>query len=520
MIRKFSSSLWVAALALALGISPAAHALIIQNAKDSVTYAKETLPKADPIAKDGVMHYVLGHALSIAAPAGIAAQAADRYFVTFTLDGMVFAASAPAALTGGTFAISSGGAMGDQEVTYRSSAAVAAATTLSGDFTFAISESGGSITRTVVNRELEGTNAKHMESHTGRIMVASALKETVTETDPVTAMADHQFMAFGGTATNPHLKAKLGSLEVGVMTGMVGITPVADDLTTTATNEFVEGRPDTRPRIASFTGTVPSGATDVTADTGTGDDANGIVDRILEIMGGLGATDETKSTATVAGDVSFVKRIGFTMSATDADACPSGTTDIRMPAEAPATGYTDEFMALLVNGEQFNSTGTTGGGDLNLVHNLCLEADGETPIPAGAYTITTSYVALTASAFGPEGATHTLGTIVRDGSSVHIPYLTTYDGYRQRLILRNRNNREVSYTLTFVTESGVTVSPRSITDTLGAGELRTLRVQDLVEITGGSRMAATVSSDAAAGTLDVASTIVNVEDRSTDTIRY
>ena len=520
MIRKFSSSLWVAALALALGISPAAHALIIESAKDSVTYAKETLPKADTIAKDGVTHYTLGHALTVAAPAGIAAQATDRYFVTFTLDGMVLAAAAPATLTGGTFAISSGGAIGDQEVTYRSSAAVTATGSLSGDFTFAISDAGGSITRTVVNRELEGTNARHMESHTGHVMVAPALKETVMETDPVTAMADHQFMAFGGTATNPHLKAKLGSLEVGVMMGMVGVTPVADDPATTGTNEFVEGRPDTRPRNAAFTGTVPNGGDDsgLTPDDGTAADANGIVDHISEIMMGLAATDTTKSTATVAGDVSFVKRIGFTMSATDADACPSATTDIRMMAEAPATGYTNEFMALLVNGDQFNSTGADA--TLNPVHNLCLEADGETPIPAGAYTITTSYAALTASAFGPEGATHTLGTIVRDGSSVHIPYLSTYEGYRQRLILRNRNNREVTYTLTFVTEMGVTVSPMSITDTLDAGELKTLRVQDMVEITGSTRMAATLSSDAATGTLDVASTIVNVEDRSTDTIRY
>ena len=515
MIRKISSSLWVAALALALGISPAAHALIIQGAKDSVTYAKETLPKADAITKDGAMHYLLAHDLTVNAPAGIGAQSGDIYTVTYTLNGMVFGAPT-ADITG--FTKQQGGAMGEKTVTYRYTADAVLATTASIDatFRFAVSESGGSIMRTVINESLPESLTRS-ESHTGHVMVAPALKETVMETDPVTAMADHQFLAFGGTATNPHLKAMLGSLEVGVVEGMVGMTP------NPTADPVVEGRADTRPRIATFTGTVPPGgdASGFTADTGDAADANGIVDRILEIMGGLAATDETKSTATVAGDVSFVKRIGFTMSATDADACPSSATmDIRMPAEAPATGYTNEFMALRVNNDAFNSTGAEATNDLNPVHNLCLEADGETPIPAGAYTITTSYVALTASAFGPEGAEHTLGTIVRDGSSVHIPYLSTYDGYRQRLILRNRNNREVTYTLTFVTESGVTVSPMSITDTLDAGELKTLRVQDMVEITGSTRMAATLSSDAATGTLDVASTIVNVEDRSTDTIRY
>ena len=68
-----------------------------------------------------------------------------------------------------------------------------------------------------------------------------------------------------------------------------------------------------------------------------------------------------------------------------------------------------------------------------------IEVDGETSIPnTDEYTVTTKYKGLDMAAFPPAGATHTLAAISRDGYGANIPYLTTDDGYNQRIILVNR----------------------------------------------------------------------------------
>ena len=236
-----------------------------------------------------------------------------------------------------------------------------------------------------------------------------------------------------------------------------------------------------------------------------GTDANGIVDQLAEIMQ-LGTTAATMSTATVAGDVSFVKRIGFT-NATDSatDDCPSATSDIRKPATAPATGYTDEFTSQSV------STFATA-------QYLCLEADGETPISAGAYTVTTKYAKRTASAFGPEGATHTLGTIRRDGTTVHIPYLTTHSQYNHRIILRNRSGQSTSYNITFAPEMGATTTAgEAASGMVAAGETKIVRATNVVTIEGAARTAATVTAPIDSAHFDVSTTLVNLRDGGTDT---
>ena len=480
---------------LALTVGPVASAaLTIQGSKGSVTYAKETLPSAGAVSIDGTNYYKIGHALSVAAPAGFAALANDSYTVTYTLSGMVFAASTPDSITGGTFQKISGGAANDSEVVYRlSSGTIGEATTdLSLAITFAVSESGGSITRTVTNSSLP-SSVTRSKTLTGRVMVASALSETPFRADAL-ASADLNFVDFGpNLATGTRIvTARLGSLKVGVK---------PSDGPTLATTT----KADTRYRNAARTGDAPSATEAATPEEATATaDTNGIIDHLREIMKGLGSTDANQSTATVAGDVSFVKSIGFSSGTT----C-GPVTDIRKPAKAPATGYSDEFKPMLVTDAAFSTP-----------NRLCVTADGETAIPEGYYTVTTSYLKLDASAFGPVGTTHTLGEIRRDGTVHHIPYLTTYEGYNQRLILRNRSGRAVSYTVTFSTEMEIAATPTSVTGALAAGEVKVLRVQDMVALTGGNRTSATVTSNARSGRLDVGSTIVNLETRGTDTIRY
>ena len=109
----------------------------------------------------------------------------------------------------------------------------------------------------------------------------------------------------------------------------------------------------------------------------------------------------------------------------------------------------------------------------------------------------------------------------RDGTTVHIPFLTTFVDYNQRLLLRNRSGREITYTVTFVTEDGTVATPSSYSGMIPARSVDMTRVQDSVTLSGDSRRAAaTITSNAADGTLGVATTLVNLLDRSTDTETY
>ena len=76
------------------------------------------------------------------------------------------------------------------------------------------------------------------------------------------------------------------------------------------------------------------------------------------------------------------------------------------------------------------------------------ESEKATAIPAtDNYEVTTSYVGGTEGAVFPaRGGTFSLGRIERDGTTVQLPYLTTYGPYNQRIVIVNRGG-EASYDL-------------------------------------------------------------------------
>ena len=45
-----------------------------------------------------------------------------------------------------------------------------------------------------------------------------------------------------------------------------------------------------------------------------------------------------------------------------------------------------------------------------------------------------------------------VGTIGHDGTTVQIPFVTSYDGYAQRIVIVNRNKVDVGYSLSFHVE--------------------------------------------------------------------
>ena len=123
-----------------------------------------------------------------------------------------------------------------------------------------------------------------------------------------------------------------------------------------------------------------------------------------------------------------------------------------------------------------------------------------------------------------------IGEIRRNGASASVAYLTTSEKHNQRLIIVNRGNRPIMITdITFQTEDG---TEADLTDTAKAaaaagagaimpGDSMTVRVSDMVEITGNSRRAAAnMSFNGTAANISVATTQVNLEDSSTDTVMW
>ena len=519
MTTKKFGFLGPAALAASVGMGAfvpvVAQALMIDGQITGVTYAKETLrlDLTSSAVGDATKYYDIMRSHTLVAPAQVRKTGlhdAERYTVLFELTGMVFAERLPSDAPtdpstmglhrsddsdtdnddgSATFTLYAGGAKGDNYVAYQVSEG--AQTVEVGDVLtlrarFAVSEDGGGIKRTVLNANLSDSGLpetvwKRVHQISSAVAVKSALMENVIPKDSE-AKAMHDFMAFGGTLEAPHLTASLGSVKLGVVTTL----PLLRNAQSGATRADDAGSDEDE----SLTD-----ANDVTVN----------VTMLSEIIA-------PKSTPIVnpvsfSGDVSFVSKVALV----DSDACGgiTGATDLRVPSEDDPEVLTDTLMA-------------TDANDFTAAKYLCLMVDGETQIPEGSYSVETKYAPVSTSyAFAAPGATHAFGTIGRDGTTVHIPFLTTYEGYNQRLLLRNRSGREVTYTVTFVTEDGTMAMPQKIEGTLPMMSVEMLRVRDLVELTGDSnRAAATVISNAATGTLGVATTLVNKEDGSTDTETY
>ena len=144
-------------------------------------------------------------------------------------------------------------------------------------------------------------------------------------------------------------------------------------------------------------------------------------------------------------------------------------------------------------------------------------------IPAtDPYIVNTEYAGGTPMAGWPANdGEHSLGSITRDGTTVHIPYLTTFADYNQRIVVSNRSANEASYWITFRPEDGVMATPGMYAmGTLDPKSTIVLRAMDVVTLEGRSRTAATFVAEAKATQVDVATVIVNLMTGSTDTVNY
>ena len=169
-------------------------------------------------------------------------------------------------------------------------------------------------------------------------------------------------------------------------------------------------------------------------------------------------------------------------------------------------------------------------------YQLCLEVDvagpmsNPTAIPATEYTASV-YTRVTDTAMPSAGAEGTIGVIGRNGASVDIPFLTTYEQHNQRLIIVNRGANPITITdIAFQTEDGTEASLSELAmaaamipgaGEIGSGETAVHSVKQMLSITGEStRTAATLSFNGRSQDITVATTLVNPEIRATDTVVY
>lgn len=133
-------------------------------------------------------------------------------------------------------------------------------------------------------------------------------------------------------------------------------------------------------------------------------------------------------------------------------------------------------------------------------------------IPESAYNAALTYTAVTNAAFAPAVFSGKMGEVVRNGTTVQVPYLTTFADYNQRLVLVNRGSADVAYSITFTPDvaTGATATAgAAATGTLKAGKTTVLKATDVVTIAGSTRTAATVAIVSAAANIDAATTTIN-----------
>ena len=336
---------------------------------------------------------------------------------------------------------------------------------------FAVSENGGTISRTVHNATTPpGLGIpRTSKTRTATIVVRPALRETVNPTKPApVAKVASRFTNFGGSARSPVLRTSLGTVAIGVVS------------------------PNLRHAQA---------ATDV--------DAGANVESLVDIAPPALSSGPIANPVTFSGNFDFVKTVAL---ATDCRAGPF-LTELLVPSAdetRPRDATTFPEGRVDVPG--------TGDEPADALH-LCLEVDGKTAIPAtDTYKVMTSYRGIADAAFPPAGAERELAGIKRDGANFRIPYITTADGYIQQFVIVNRGYATTYRFGEFQTQDGVTVAAgMAASGDLPEG-MTVLSASDVVTITDGFEAAGSLAIVADKSSIDAAVQQVNRRNRSVDTV--
>ena len=142
--------------------------------------------------------------------------------------------------------------------------------------------------------------------------------------------------------------------------------------------------------------------------------------------------------------------------------------------------------------------------------------DGETAIPeTDDYEAKITYAphvghAMAAMSMGPYRLGHILSDRGRGGATAYIGFLSTQARRTQRVFIINNGSRDVSYTFSFTTESGVVATARDMaTGTVMAGEVKMLPATQIVSFSGDVSLgSAMIIFDGSAEDIEVTSNLV------------
>lgn len=231
-------------------------------------------------------------------------------------------------------------------------------------------------------------------------------------------------------------------------------------------------------------------------------------------------TAVNRSGIVVSGDGGF----GFAPKASQLGLFPGSMAAGNTPANpCGGTRMAVAFTKKMADGMDDPSGPVSGAlavGTLNLCATVSTNPPNTVRIPEGDYMATVTAAAAAAGRpFPPQGAMDLMiGTIEHDGTTVNIPYLTSHMGYTQRIVITNRNKQDVSYMLTFQTEGDGTADPMYI-EGMAMGEMNTvIKVAEHVTFMNPTRASGTLDIVSTPTMVDVATTMVNKMDESTDTV--
>ena len=220
--------------------------------------------------------------------------------------------------------------------------------------------------------------------------------------------------------------------------------------------------------------------------------SNGTAVTAADIIAVTDGTDNVQD-LTINGDLSFGT---WTLQLDSAD-CSQSSTVVSIATAAATAGSFGTVAGL--------SPATLTAGDWH----ICVEVDGSETIKKSDYT----------AELAEAGLTDDLGRITYDTTSIEVPYLTTFADYNQRLYIVNSGSTNAEYSISFVSEAGVTVTPgTAATGVVPAGEMVALRATDVVALEGRTRTSAVIEVEGVDLDIQAATQTVNLSTGATDTV--
>ena len=491
---RFLSLLPALALVLANG---AANAVELSSDAAGFTfspyrYAKETLPKAGSFAGTGddasTTYYVVtedpgvGRALDLQFDAGLSASASDTVLLHVTLTGMAFHDTVSAYHTDSAdpsvnFSLVSGGQKGDTTAILRytgngitdnpdanDSEDRVTIDIGSGDKLGISAGQVGGVEVALVNVTLEeilGTGkARTTVTQPRAVVGVPGFVRKVTPTTPTpTARVRHGFEAFDDA----------GAHRAALLTRLTLILP-------TPAPQMADGQP-------------------------------------LAFETALFSFQQSR--ARLLGDLSFAEQVRV-VPAGAATRATCGTEGFSWPIATDGT--MTEWLVMIPPGQSERIFGPdTQPGNTTYV---CIEAKADTAIPAASFRIELDYGSGPGWSFDDFVSPTAdeivdIGSIRRDGTTIHLPYVSTHEKYNQRFLIVN-NGPDAAYEFTFTPESGVDAEPgAAASGTLAKGTTH-LKASEVVTLTGGNRTAATFSAAAVPGNIEMSSVLVSRTKGETD----